>query len=158
MALRRVEEGRLEDVNLAASQAENWGKSISDRRSNRSVPVLQLRELQLRSRGSLCGTMLALQHRAGLVSLHLQVVLRGMELALTPFGPLCGRSGVGAEMANENHGSPREEASLLSHSPGTSNQSQPCSPKPIRLVQDLPGTGKGQWQGGGVGRVPREQP
>ncbi|EHH65281.1 Phosphorylated CTD-interacting factor 1 [Macaca fascicularis] len=41
-------------------------------------------------------------------------------------------------MANENHGSPREEASLLSHSPGTSNQSQPCSPKPIRLVQDLP--------------------
>ncbi|ELW48241.1 Phosphorylated CTD-interacting factor 1 [Tupaia chinensis] len=45
---------------------------------------------------------------------------------------------VGAEMANENHGSPREEASLLSHSPGTSNQSQPCSPKPVRLVQDLP--------------------
>ncbi|XP_010833343.1 PREDICTED: phosphorylated CTD-interacting factor 1 isoform X1 [Bison bison bison] len=41
-------------------------------------------------------------------------------------------------MANENHGSPREEASLLSHSPGTSSQSQPCSPKPIRLVQDLP--------------------
>ncbi|XP_008519894.2 mRNA (2'-O-methyladenosine-N(6)-)-methyltransferase [Equus asinus] len=41
-------------------------------------------------------------------------------------------------MANENHGSPREEASLLSHSPSTSNQSQPCSPKPIRLVQDLP--------------------
>uniref|UniRef100_A0A8D1GAQ6 Phosphorylated CTD interacting factor 1 n=1 Tax=Sus scrofa TaxID=9823 RepID=A0A8D1GAQ6_PIG len=41
-------------------------------------------------------------------------------------------------MANENHGSPREEASLLSHSPGTSNQNQPCSPKPIRLVQDLP--------------------
>uniref|UniRef100_F6XRK5 mRNA (2'-O-methyladenosine-N(6)-)-methyltransferase n=1 Tax=Monodelphis domestica TaxID=13616 RepID=F6XRK5_MONDO len=41
-------------------------------------------------------------------------------------------------MANENHGSPREEASLLSHSPGTSNQSQPSSPKPIRLVQDLP--------------------
>lgn len=75
-------------------------------------------------------------------------------LALTPFGPLCGRSGVGAEMANENHGSPREEASLLSHSPGTSNQSQPCSPKPVRLVQDLPGTGEGQWLGGGVGRVP----
>nr|KAF6472055.1 PDX1 C-terminal inhibiting factor 1 [Molossus molossus] len=49
-----------------------------------------------------------------------------------------GGSGVGAEMANENHGSPREEASLLSHSPGTSNQSQPCSPKPICLVQDLP--------------------
>lgn len=45
---------------------------------------------------------------------------------------------MGAEMANENHGSPREEASLLSHSPGTSNQSQPCSPKPVRLVQDLP--------------------
>ncbi|KFO32407.1 Phosphorylated CTD-interacting factor 1 [Fukomys damarensis] len=44
----------------------------------------------------------------------------------------------GAEMANENHGSPREEASLLSHSPGTSSQSQPCSPKPVRLVQDLP--------------------
>ncbi|XP_075384793.1 mRNA (2'-O-methyladenosine-N(6)-)-methyltransferase isoform X1 [Tenrec ecaudatus] len=41
-------------------------------------------------------------------------------------------------MANENHGSPREEASLLSHSPSTSNQSQPCSPKPVRLVQDLP--------------------
>ncbi|XP_068918856.1 mRNA (2'-O-methyladenosine-N(6)-)-methyltransferase isoform X2 [Petaurus breviceps papuanus] len=41
-------------------------------------------------------------------------------------------------MANENHGSPREEASLLSHSPGTSNQNQPSSPKPIRLVQDLP--------------------
>lgn len=59
---------------------------------------------------------------------------------------LCGRSRVGAEMANENHGSPREEASLLSHSPGTSNQSQPCSPKPVRLVQDLPGTG-----GSGVG-------
>lgn len=47
-------------------------------------------------------------------------------------------SRVAAEMANENHGSPREEASLLSHSPGTSNQSQPCSPKPVRLVQDLP--------------------
>lgn len=45
---------------------------------------------------------------------------------------------MGAEMANENHGSPREEASLLSHSPSTSSQSQPCSPKPIRLVQDLP--------------------
>lgn len=70
-------------------------------------------------------------------------------LALTPFGPLCGRSGAGAEMANENHGSPREEASLLSHSPSTSNQSQPCSPKPIRLVQDLPGTGEGQWWGVG---------
>lgn len=41
-------------------------------------------------------------------------------------------------MANENHGSPREEASLLSHSPGTSSQSQPCSPKPVRLLQDLP--------------------
>ncbi|KAK2494697.1 hypothetical protein MC885_005398 [Smutsia gigantea] len=41
-------------------------------------------------------------------------------------------------MANENHGGPREEASLLSHSPGASSQSQPCSPKPIRLVQDLP--------------------
>ncbi|OWK03170.1 PCIF1 [Cervus elaphus hippelaphus] len=52
--------------------------------------------------------------------------------------PLMLASGVGAEMANENHGSPREEASLLSHSPGTSSQSQPCSPKPIRLVQDLP--------------------
>ena len=76
-------------------------------------------------------------------------------LALTPFSPLCGRSGVGAEMANENHGSPREEASLLSHSPSTSSQSQPCSPKPIRLVQDLPGTGEGPWQGSGVGRVPR---
>ncbi|CAM5152194.1 unnamed protein product [Eretmochelys imbricata] len=41
-------------------------------------------------------------------------------------------------MANENHGSPGEEASLMSHSPGTSNQNQPSSPKPIRLVQDLP--------------------
>lgn len=66
-----------------------------------------------------------------------------MELTLLV---LCGRSRVGAEMANENHGSPREEASLLSHSPGTSNQNQPCSPKPVRLVQDLPGTG-----GSGVG-------
>ena len=62
---------------------------------------------------------------------------------------------MGAEMANENHGSPREEASLLSHSPGTSSQSQPCSPKPIRLVQDLPGTGEGPWPGSGVRRVPR---
>lgn len=43
-------------------------------------------------------------------------------------------------MANENHGSPAEEASLMSHSPGTSNQNQPSSPKPMRLVQDLPGT------------------
>lgn len=123
------------------------------------------------SQGS-CGTMLVLQDRTidfctpaggpwgpgvvigrwvGGVDLH-------TLLALTPFGPLCGRSGVGAEMANENHGSPREEASLLSHSPGTSNQSQPCSPKPIRLVQDLPGTGEGQWQGGGVGRLPQKQP
>ncbi|NXY51088.1 PCIF1 factor, partial [Ceuthmochares aereus] len=41
-------------------------------------------------------------------------------------------------MANENHGSPAEEASLMSHSPGTSNQNQPSSPKPLRLVQDLP--------------------
>uniref|UniRef100_A0A8C9EK14 PDX1 C-terminal inhibiting factor 1 n=1 Tax=Pavo cristatus TaxID=9049 RepID=A0A8C9EK14_PAVCR len=41
-------------------------------------------------------------------------------------------------MANENHGSPAEEASLMSHSPGTSNQNQPSSPKPMRLVQDLP--------------------
>lgn len=68
-----------------------------------------------------------------------------MELTLLV---LCGRSRVGAEMANENHGSPREGASLLSHSPGTSSQSQPCSPKPVRLVQDLPGTGGsgGGWQ------------
>lgn len=29
----------------------------------------------------------------------------------------------------------------MSHSPGTSNQNQPSSPKPMRLVQDLPGTG-----------------
>lgn len=82
--------------------------------------------------------------------------MAGEGVELTLFGPLCGRSFVGAEMANENHGSPREEASLLSHSPGTSNQSQPCSPKPIRLVQDLPGTeGEQQW-GGGVGRAPWE--
>jgi hypothetical protein len=64
-------------------------------------------------------------------------------MELTRFGPLCGRSRVGAEMANENHGSPREEASLLSHSPGTS--SQPCSPKPMRLVQDLPGIDEEWW-------------
>lgn len=82
-------------------------------------------------------------------------VVGGSDLhALIPFGSLCGRSSVGAEMANENHGSPREEASLLSHSPGTSNQSQPSSPKPIRLAQDLPGTGKGQWQGGGSEGAP----
>lgn len=42
------------------------------------------------------------------------------------------------EMANENHGSPRDETSLMIHSPGTSNQNQPTSPKPNRLVQDLP--------------------
>lgn len=51
MALRRgsdplvwhgVSQGGLfGKVNLVASQAENWGKSISDRRSNRSGPVLQ---------------------------------------------------------------------------------------------------------------------
>ncbi|KAM6457665.1 mRNA (2'-O-methyladenosine-N(6)-)-methyltransferase [Liasis olivaceus] len=41
-------------------------------------------------------------------------------------------------MANENHGSSREEAALMSHSPGTSHQNQPSSPKPARLVQDLP--------------------
>uniref|UniRef100_A0A0B8RQT2 mRNA (2'-O-methyladenosine-N(6)-)-methyltransferase n=1 Tax=Philothamnus irregularis TaxID=1899461 RepID=A0A0B8RQT2_9SAUR len=41
-------------------------------------------------------------------------------------------------MANENHGSSREEAALMSHSPGTSHQNQPTSPKPARLVQDLP--------------------
>ncbi|XP_078249236.1 mRNA (2'-O-methyladenosine-N(6)-)-methyltransferase isoform X2 [Pogona vitticeps] len=41
-------------------------------------------------------------------------------------------------MANENHGSSREEAALLSHSPGTSHQNQPSSPQPVRLVQDLP--------------------
>ncbi|XP_066482551.1 mRNA (2'-O-methyladenosine-N(6)-)-methyltransferase isoform X2 [Tiliqua scincoides] len=41
-------------------------------------------------------------------------------------------------MANENHGSSREEAALMSHSPGTSHQNQPSSPKLIRLVQDLP--------------------
>ncbi|XP_029467589.1 mRNA (2'-O-methyladenosine-N(6)-)-methyltransferase [Rhinatrema bivittatum] len=41
-------------------------------------------------------------------------------------------------MANENHGSPREETPLIIHSPGTSSQSQPTSPKPARLVQDLP--------------------
>ncbi|EHB05310.1 Phosphorylated CTD-interacting factor 1 [Heterocephalus glaber] len=55
-----------------------------------------------------------------------------------PLESALGRSREGAEMANENHSSPREEASLLSHSPGTSSQSQPCSPKPVRLVQDLP--------------------
>ncbi|XP_025030524.1 phosphorylated CTD-interacting factor 1 isoform X3 [Python bivittatus] len=42
------------------------------------------------------------------------------------------------KMANENHGSSREEAALMSHSPGTSHQNQPSSPKPARLVQDLP--------------------
>ncbi|KAH0619366.1 hypothetical protein JD844_019415 [Phrynosoma platyrhinos] len=42
------------------------------------------------------------------------------------------------EMANENHGGTREEAALMSHSPSTSHQNQPSSPKPIRLVQDLP--------------------
>ncbi|KAK9405084.1 phosphorylated CTD-interacting factor 1 [Crotalus adamanteus] len=41
-------------------------------------------------------------------------------------------------MANENHGSSREEAALMSHSPSTSHQNQPSSPKPARLVQDLP--------------------
>ncbi|KAM3841513.1 mRNA (2'-O-methyladenosine-N(6)-)-methyltransferase isoform 2-T2 [Vipera latastei] len=41
-------------------------------------------------------------------------------------------------MANENHGSSREEAALMSHSPSTSHQNQPGSPKPARLVQDLP--------------------
>ncbi|KAL8179803.1 UNVERIFIED_CONTAM: Phosphorylated CTD-interacting factor 1 [Gekko kuhli] len=41
-------------------------------------------------------------------------------------------------MANENHGSSREDAALMSHSPGTSHQNQPSSPKPVRLVQDLP--------------------
>ncbi|XP_026577554.1 phosphorylated CTD-interacting factor 1 [Pseudonaja textilis] len=41
-------------------------------------------------------------------------------------------------MANENHGSSGEEAALMSHSPGTSHQNQPSSPKPARLVQDLP--------------------
>ncbi|XP_015683952.1 mRNA (2'-O-methyladenosine-N(6)-)-methyltransferase [Protobothrops mucrosquamatus] len=41
-------------------------------------------------------------------------------------------------MANENHGSSREEAALMSHSPSTSHQGQPSSPKPARLVQDLP--------------------
>lgn len=59
-------------------------------------------------------------------------------------------------MANENHRSPAEEASLMSHSPGTSNQNQPSSPKPMRLVQDLPGTtlplgilqGPGSGEGG----------
>jgi len=50
-------------------------------------------------------------------------------------------------MANENHGSPAEEASLMSHSPGTSNQNQPSSPKPMRLVQDLPGTGPALGKG-----------
>lgn len=44
------------------------------------------------------------------------------------------------EMANENHGSAREETALMSHSPSTSHQNQPSSPKPARLVQDLPGT------------------
>lgn len=33
--------GLLGKVNLVASQAENWGKSISDRRRNKSGPVLQ---------------------------------------------------------------------------------------------------------------------
>lgn len=110
------------------------------------------------------------QNRTGLISPYLQGgslgpsvgsnwwVEGGVDLhallALIPFGFLHGRSSVGAEMANENHGGPREEASLLSHSPGASSQSQPCSPKPIRLVQDLPGTGKGQWWGGWVGTVP----
>lgn len=51
-------------------------------------------------------------------------------------------------MANENHGSPAEEASLMSHSPGTSNQNQPSSPKPMRLVQDLPGTGSASAKAG----------
>lgn len=46
-------------------------------------------------------------------------------------------------MANENHGSSREDAALMSHSPGTSHQNQPSSPKPVRLVQDLPGNGGG---------------
>ncbi|XP_077192254.1 LOW QUALITY PROTEIN: mRNA (2'-O-methyladenosine-N(6)-)-methyltransferase [Paroedura picta] len=41
-------------------------------------------------------------------------------------------------MANENHGSSREDAALMSHSPGTSHQNQPSSPKSVRLVQDLP--------------------
>ncbi|XP_033009815.1 mRNA (2'-O-methyladenosine-N(6)-)-methyltransferase [Lacerta agilis] len=41
-------------------------------------------------------------------------------------------------MANENHGSSREEAALMSHSPSTSHQNQPSSPKPVRQVQDLP--------------------
>ncbi|XP_032074405.1 mRNA (2'-O-methyladenosine-N(6)-)-methyltransferase [Thamnophis elegans] len=41
-------------------------------------------------------------------------------------------------MANENHGSSREEAALMSHSPSTSHQNQPSSPKAARLVQDLP--------------------
>ncbi|XP_015271989.1 PREDICTED: phosphorylated CTD-interacting factor 1 [Gekko japonicus] len=41
-------------------------------------------------------------------------------------------------MANENHGSSREDAALMSHSPGTSHQNQPSSPKPVRVVQDLP--------------------
>ncbi|XP_070600412.1 mRNA (2'-O-methyladenosine-N(6)-)-methyltransferase [Erythrolamprus reginae] len=41
-------------------------------------------------------------------------------------------------MANENHGGSREEAALMSHSPGPSLQDQPSSPKPTRLVQDLP--------------------
>ncbi|XP_062835323.1 mRNA (2'-O-methyladenosine-N(6)-)-methyltransferase [Anolis carolinensis] len=41
-------------------------------------------------------------------------------------------------MANENHGGAKEEAALMSHSPSTSHQNQPSSPKPVRLVQDLP--------------------
>nr|XP_060627566.1 mRNA (2'-O-methyladenosine-N(6)-)-methyltransferase [Anolis sagrei ordinatus] len=41
-------------------------------------------------------------------------------------------------MANENHGAAKEEAALMSHSPSTSHQNQPSSPKPVRLVQDLP--------------------
>lgn len=46
----------------------------------------------------------------------------------------------------------------MSHSPGTSNQNQPSSPKPMRLVQDLPGAhpafgvpAQGLW-GPGAGR------
>nr|XP_056700139.1 mRNA (2'-O-methyladenosine-N(6)-)-methyltransferase [Euleptes europaea] len=42
-------------------------------------------------------------------------------------------------MANENHGSSREDAALTSHIPGTSHQNQPSSPKHVWLVQDLPG-------------------
>ena len=54
----RVKEGFLEDVNLVASQAENWGKNISGKRSNRSAPILQLRYCDLDSR-------FLLWHRAG---------------------------------------------------------------------------------------------